>query len=385
MSHFRLGKNGVVFMICISLIFFGFLASAAAEESVSLPKTMIWSCYDVGASGYVQASAIADAFVKKYGIRVRLLPSGTSIGRLMPLTTGRVNCGFLANEVFFAVEGLYDFSTIEWGPQDLRVLLAHPTTIALATTKESGIKTIKDLKDKRVSWIPGAPTLNIKAEAFLAFGGLTWNDVKRVEFPSYGAACKALIEGKTDASVVSTSASIMYELETSPRGLFWVQFPPSDKEGWDRMLKIAPFLNPKKETIGAGISKENPVYLPGYRYPMITVYANADTKWVYNFVKALDQTYSLYEKAHAVMPDWKISDSGVPPADAPFHEGAIKYLREKGVWTAKDDEWNKARIEHLKKVQKAWEKTVAEAEAKKIKSKDLPAFWLKQRAEALNQ
>jgi len=385
MSHFRLGKNGVVFMICISLIFFGFLASAAAEESVSLPKTMIWSCYDVGASGYVQASAIADAFVKKYGIRVRLLPSGTSIGRLMPLTTGRVNCGFLANEVFFAVEGLYDFSTIEWGPQDLRVLLAHPTTIALATTKESGIKTIKDLKDKRVSWIPGAPTLNIKAEAFLAFGGLTWNDVKRVEFPSYGAACKALIEGKTDASVVSTSASIMYELETSPRGLFWVQFPPSDKEGWDRMLKIAPFLNPKKETIGAGISKENPVYLPGYRYPMITVYANADTKWVYNFVKALDQTYSLYEKAHAVMPDWKISDSGVPPADAPFHEGAIKYLREKGVWTAKDDEWNKARIEHLKKVQKAWEKTVAEAEAKKIKSKEFPEFWLKQRAEALNQ
>ncbi|MFH1954683.1 MAG: TAXI family TRAP transporter solute-binding subunit [Pseudomonadota bacterium] len=385
MSHFSIGKNGVIFMVVVSFIFFGFLASAGAEKSVSLPKTMIWSCYDVGASGYVQASAIADAFVKKYGIRVRLLPSGTSIGRLMPLTTGRVSCGFLANEVFFAVEGLYDFSTIEWGPQDLRVLLAHPTTIALATTKESGIKTIKNLKGKRVSWIPGAPTLNIKAEAFLAFGGLTWNDVNRVEFPSYGAACKALIEGKTDASVVSTSASTMYELETSPRGLFWAQFPPSDKEGWDRMLKIAPFLSPKKETIGAGISKENPVYLPGYRYPMITVYANADPEWVYNFVKALDQTYPTYEKAHAVMPDWKISESGVPPADAPFHVGAIKYLKEKGVWTAKDDEWNKARIEHLKKVQKAWEKTVAEAEAKKIKSKEFPEFWLKQRAEALGE
>ncbi|MBC8418154.1 MAG: TAXI family TRAP transporter solute-binding subunit [Pseudomonadota bacterium] len=385
MSHFRFGKNGVIFMVCVSLIFFGFLASAGAEESVSLPKTMIWSCYDVGASGYVQASAIADAFVKKYGIRIRLLPSGTSIGRLMPLTTKRVICGFLANEVFFAVEGLYDFSTIEWGPQDLRVLLAHPTTIALATTKESGIKAIKDLKGKRVSWIPGAPTLNIKAEAFLAFGGMTWNDVNRVEFPSYGAACKALIEGKTDASVVSTSASIMYELETSPRGLFWVQFPPSDKEGWDRMLKIAPFLSPKKETVGAGISKENPVYLPGYRYPMITVYANADPEWVYNFVKALDQTYPMYEKAHAVMPDWKISESGVPPADAPFHVGAIKYLKEKGVWTAKDDEWNKARLGQLKKVQGAWEKTVAEAEAKKIKSKEFPEFWMKQRAAALNQ
>jgi len=383
MSCLRVKKYGILFIVFISLTFFGFLALAGAEAQVSLPKTMIWSCYDVGASGYVQASAIADAFVKKYGVRVRLLPSGTSIGRLMPLTTRRVNCGFLANEVFFAVEGLYDFSSIEWGPQDLRLILAHPTTIALATTKESGIKNVKGLKGKRVSWIPGAPTLNIKAEAFLAFGGLTWKDVKRVEFPSYGSACKALIQGKTDASVVSTSASTMYELETSPRGLSWIQFPPDDKEGWKRMLKIAPFLSPKKETVGAAISKENPVYLPGYRYPMITVYANTDPEWVYNFVKALDQTYPMYEKAHAVMPPWKISESGVPPADAPFHMGAVKYLKEKGVWTAKDDEWNKTRIEHLKKVQKAWDDAIAEAESKKMKSKHFPKFWLKQRAKAL--
>jgi TRAP transporter TAXI family solute receptor len=360
-------------------------AGPAAAESGDLPKTMVWSCYDVGSSGYVQASAIADAFVKKYGVRVRLLPSGTSIGRLMPITTRRVDLGFLANEVYFAAEGLYDFSEIEWGPQDLRLILAHPTTIALATTKVSGIKTLQDLKGKRLSYIPGAPTLNIKGEAFLAFAGLTWDDVKKVEFPSYGASLKALIEGKTDASVVSTTASIMYELETSPKGLYWPPFPPENKAGWARMLKIAPFLSPYKETIGAGITKENPVYLPAYRYPMITVYADKDPQWVYNFIKAMDETYSLYEKAHPVMPFWKISDSGVPPADAPFHEGAIRYLKEKGVWTAKDDEWNNERIAHLKKVQAAWEKALQEREAKNIKSKQFPDFWLKIRAEAVGQ
>ncbi len=383
MTRFVFKKSAVLLTMSLSLILFGLLTCAGAESQVNLPKTMLWSCYDVGASGYVQASAIADAFVKKYGIRIRLLPSGTSIGRLMPLATKRVNCGFLANEVFFAVEGLYDFSSREWGPQDLRVILAHPTSTAMATTKESGIKEIKDLRGKRVSWIPGNPSLNIKAEAFLAFGGLTWKDVKRQEFPSYGAACKALKQGKTDASVVAPSASLMYELETSPRGLYWLQFPPEDKEGWKRMLKIAPFLSPKKETVGAGISKENPVFLPGYRYPMISVYADADADWVYNFIKALDQTYPMYEKAHAVMPTWKISGAGVPPADAPFHIGAVKYLKEKGVWTEKDDQWNNARLEQLKKVRNAWDKAVAEADAKKIKSKNFPKFWLEQRAKAL--
>ena len=36
-----------------------------------LPSTMIWSTYDVGSTGYVEASAIAEAFGKKYGSRFR--------------------------------------------------------------------------------------------------------------------------------------------------------------------------------------------------------------------------------------------------------------------------------------------------------------------------
>lgn len=376
MSKLRSKNSMLIFVSLCSVLFFGLAASANAEGPVSLPKTMLWSCYDVGASGYVQASAIADAFSKKFGTKIRLLPSGTSIGRLMPLTGKKVDCGFLANEVYFAYEGLYDFSAPNWGPQDLRVILAHPTTIAMATTKDSGIKKPADAKGKRVSFIPGAPTLNIKGEAFLAFAGLTWDDVQRVDFPSYGACLKALIEGKTDVSIVSTTASVMYELETSPKGLYWPAFPPEDKEGWKRMLKIAPFLSPYPETIGAGISPDKPVYLPAYRYPMITVYADADADWVYALIKAMDESFPIYEKAHAVMPFWNIKESGVPPADAPFHEGAVRYLKEKGIWNAEHDQWNNERIAHFKKLKTAWDAAVKEAENKKIAADKFPEFWL---------
>ena len=375
-------KTLAVFFVILSMCTFGIQGWVNADEA-KLPKTLLFSCYDVGASGYMQTSAIADAFSKKFGTRIRLLPSGTSIGRLLPLTTKRVNYGFLANEVYFAAEGIYDFAVEEWGPQDLRVVLAHPSSIAIATTKDSGVKTLKDLKGKRVSYIPGAPTLNIKAEAFLAFAGLTWDDVQKVEFPSYGAACKALIEGKTDASVVSPAAPLMYELESSPRGLHWLEFPKDDKEGWKRMLKIAPFLSPFMETIGPGMSKENPKALPSYRYPMVTVYADADPEAVYQFTKAMDETFPLYAPTHAIMESWKVQESGVPPADAPFHEGAIRYLKEIGVWTAEHDAWNNARIEHMKKLQKAWEEALDEKQAQKISSKKFTDFWMKKRAAAL--
>lgn len=72
--------------------------SAFAE----LPGTMQWTAADVGSSGYVEATAIANALIEKHGTRIRIVPSGTSIGRMMQLKQGRVNMGFLANECFFA-------------------------------------------------------------------------------------------------------------------------------------------------------------------------------------------------------------------------------------------------------------------------------------------
>jgi len=234
MINLNVRKNGFIFALLITFIFIGLSVSAGAGQPTSLPKTMLWSCFDVGSTGYLQASAIANAFVKKYGTRIRLLPSGTAIGRLMPLATRKVMCGLLANEVYFAVEGLYDFSTVEWGPQDLRMVLAHRQCVGMATTKKSGIKTLKDFKGKRVSWVPGSPSVNVKVDAFLAFAGLTRSDVKVVKFPNYASALRGLIKGETDGSIGGVSAAIFYELDSSPRGLYW---PPTPPRGQRRLEK----------------------------------------------------------------------------------------------------------------------------------------------------
>ena len=383
-ERWKMGLSTFKLMVTAIVISFTFLCSpfAFAQSTSPIPKTMVWSTYDVGSSGYVQASAIADALVKKYGTRIRLLPSGTDVGRLTPLAIKKVSYGFLANEVYFATEGLYSFSSEEWGPQDLRVVAVHPASVAMPTTKESNIRTIQDIKGKRLTYVPGAPSLNVKMDAILAFAGLTWDDVKKIEFPSYSASFRSLLEGRADAAVGSVTSPIMYELDSSPRGLFWVEFPPEEKEAWKRMQKICPFLSPMKEGIGAGLDQKHPRNLIGFKYPMVTVYANEDPETVYNFLKALDECYDLYKNSHPVMPFWRL-DYMKPPADAPFHEGAIKYLKEKGVWTAEDEAWNNERIAHMKKLQDAWQKALEEREAKKINSKDFPAYWLEKRKEAL--
>ena len=108
------------------------LATTAAASDIKLPKSMVWSAYDLGSSGYAEASGIANALQKKHPTRIRIVPAGTSIGRMLPMATGKVKYGFLANEAFFAAEGSYDFADLAWGPQDIRIVLGRPATVGFA-------------------------------------------------------------------------------------------------------------------------------------------------------------------------------------------------------------------------------------------------------------
>ena len=356
----------------------------AAKSLPNLPSTMIWSTYDVGSTGYVEASAIADALGKTFGTRVRLQNSGTSIGRVLPLKQGRASHAWLANELYFAAEGLYEYAGPDWGPQDMRVLMGRLNAFSVVATKESGIKEPKDLKGKRMAIAPANTSVNVKVEPVLAFAGLTWKDVQLVEFPSYGASLKALIEGKADCAGAAPAAAVLRELEASPRGISWVALDPANKDGWGRAQKAVPFVEPHAESIGAGLTKEKPVWMMGYRYPMITVYAKTKADEVYAVTKAIAETYDVYKSAAPIMPRWDVKKAGTPPMDAAFHDGAIRYLKEKGIWTADHQKWQDGALKRQKMLQAAWKEMMAkEPAAKGADTKKLQTLWVPRRAEVL--
>lgn len=361
----------------------GYMAGARAESLANLPSTMIWSTYDVGSTGYIEASAIADALGKKYGARVRLQPSGTSIGRLLPLKEGRVSHAWLANEAFFAAEGLFEYGAADWGPQDIRVLLGRQAGFSVACTKESGITKPAELKGKRFAYVAANTSVNIKMEAILAFAGLTWKDMQLVNFPSYAASLKALVEGKADAAGATPTAAILRELEASPRGISWVELDPNNKAGWEAGQKAVPFVEPYGETVGAGLSADKPVSMMGYRYPMICVYANTPEAEVYAIMKATVETFDLYKDANSIMPRWAVKQAGTPPADAAFHDGAVRYLKEIGQWTAEHQAWQDRTLKRQKALQAAWQETTAAAKAQNVAGDDFPKFWETRRVEAL--
>ncbi|RJK96681.1 TAXI family TRAP transporter solute-binding subunit [Paracoccus aestuarii] len=330
---------------------FGTLPATAQE----LPGTMIWTAYDVGSAGYAEASAIADAFGRQFGTRVRIQPSGSGIGRLQPLLQGRADYAFLATEAFFMGEGAYDFAVQEWGPHQLRAVAGRPAGITLIAAGDAGIDTVADAAGKRIAFVAGNPSVNVKCEAILAFGGLTLEDVQVITFPTYAAAMASMTRNESDATCTTPTTSQLYELAESPRGIYYVPLEADNQAGWDQLLEVLPIMGPSDEDIAAGLPEGEIAKMAAYRYPVITTTPDKTDDEVYAFIKALDETYDLYKDGTATMVRWSLDMSGKPAIDVPFHDGAIRYLTERGIWTEEDRAWNDRAIARMDALVAAWQ------------------------------
>ncbi|VIO73041.1 hypothetical protein CI41S_35700 [Bradyrhizobium ivorense] len=358
------------------------LAAPASAEDVKLPPTMAVTAYDTGTAGFNIAVGVGKMMKDKYGTDVRVLPAGNDVARLAPLRAKRAVSSAMGSGTYFAQEGVFEFGAREWGPQALQLLLSSVDCNcgALGVAADAGVKEMKDLKGKRVGFVVGSPALNQNALAMLAFGGLTQNDVKIVEFASYGAMWKGLINNDTDAAFGTTITGPAKEAETSPRGLMWPPLPAKDKEGWARVQKVGSFFFPQTATCGAGISPDKPIELGNYPYPIFVAYASQPAEQVYSITKAMIVNYDAY-KDSAPGAGGLAASRQTKNWVVPVHPGAVKALKEAGFWTDEQEAHNNALYKRQEVLATAWADY-----GKSNPPSDDKAFldgWMKARAAAL--
>jgi uncharacterized protein len=359
-------------------------STIALAQAPNLPSTLAWSAYDVGSGGYNQSVAIGNALKQKYNVSLRVLPGKNDISRTLPIRSGQVQ--FSANGVggsYLAQEGMHEFGAPDWGPQPVRGLMLNTSdqVLTVIAAKDSGVRTIADLKGKRVAWVIGAPALNQNITAMLAFANLTWNDVKKVEFGGFGAAMDGIINNQVDAAFTSSISGKAYQIAKSPRGLVYPVIPHSDKEGWKRLNSVAPFFFPFMGTEGAELSKDKPAESATYPYPILMTYAAQNADLVYNMTKAMVDTYDGYKSAAPGNSGWDPSRQNFSWV-IPYHNGAIKYWKDAGMWKPEHQAHNDSLLQRQKVLAGAWE------QVKKARHANDEAFekaWMKARADALGK
>ncbi|MBU2645924.1 TAXI family TRAP transporter solute-binding subunit [bacterium] len=308
-----------------------FLGLATAGYSAKLPNVVACTSYGVGVAGYTVASGLGEAVNKLTPMKWRVEPYGTGIERIAPLKSKETEFTLITNVTsLLAYKGYDEFAM--WGPQPLRLVsMGNTISPGMYVRGDSGIMTIADLKDKRLPDIKGNPTVMREIEAILAFGNLSYADVKKIPVAGFGAAMQAVLDGDIDASMASIFSSKVKELCSGPHGCRFLEMPAADKEGWKRAQEKLPAIFPATQAKVAGLDK--PVALFGISYALYC-YPWVDDNVVYNVVKSLDKGYDYFKASHPWLKQWKLDNMVKNVATIPFHPGAVNYYKEAGVWNA---------------------------------------------------
>jgi TRAP transporter TAXI family solute receptor len=358
---------------------------AVATES-ALPRVMVWTAYGTGAAGYAQAAALGGLLKFEEGSNIRILPGRNDVSRMIPLKTGRASYCLCGIASYFGQEGIFLFNKPDWGPQPIRMVLASQGTqsFGLAAAGDTGLEHPRELKGQKVIFIRGADSINMITSAVLAYGGLTWADVRRVDASGTNEAIEAVINGHADVMPMSTRTPLMERIAASPRGISWLAMPnesDEEKRAWGRAKNVIPYYLPQVETRGAGVSEADPWDGGGYALPILVTNADRNADEVYALTRFVDEHYENFKTLAPGAEGWELSRQ-VFDWVMPYHEGAVRYFREQGVWSAEYEAHNQRLLERQRVLENAWEQQL---DAIDERGQAFQSSWMKRRGNALTE
>lgn len=307
------------------------LALAVAGAATSANAQQFFRIGTGGAAGtyYPVGGMIANSISQPGKLIATAVASNGSVANINGILGGSLEAGFTQSDVaYWAYSGT---GTFDGKPkaQDLRLIATlYPESIHLVARKGSGIKTVADLRGKRVSMDePGSGTL-VDVRLILGAFGMTDKDIK-AEYLKPNQAGDKLKDGGLDAFffVSGAPAGAISELASSGAG---IELVPIVGPEIDKLRSQQEFFTP--DTIAANTYQNvGEVKTISINAQLVTS-AKLPEQTVYDIVKALysDATRKTLDNGHA---KGKLitKENAVKGAGIPFHAGAEKYYKEVGL------------------------------------------------------
>ena len=170
-----------------------------------------------GASGpyNIIGTTLADIYTNEYDVNSRTQTTGSSVENLNLIDQGKVEVAFVMSDALSqAINGEVSFKEKIESVSTIATL--YPNVVQIITKADSGIKTIEDLKGKRVAVGDQNSGVEVNARTLLNGHGITYDDIK-VDYLGYAEAADGLSAGTIDAAFLTSglpNASVMELSET---------------------------------------------------------------------------------------------------------------------------------------------------------------------------
>lgn len=271
--------------------------------------------------------ALADIWNKNISkMNATAQSTGASIANINLLKGNNVDIIFTQNDIanysYNGTELLKDQAY-----KDLRGLAClYNETIQLVALESSGIKTIADLKGKKVS--VGAPGSGTEANArqILEAAGLTYNDI-RVQYLSFGESANNMKDGNIDAAfnTAGIPTAAIQDLSVSKK----MVLVPIDGNVAAKLMAKYPFYALQVVPAGTYQGQTKDVTTVAVK-SMLAVSSKMSEDLVYRLLETMYDNTDRLIAAHSQGKNIKL-ETALEGMSIPLHLGAEKYFKEKGV------------------------------------------------------
>ncbi|OLC16098.1 MAG: hypothetical protein AUH29_06195 [Candidatus Rokubacteria bacterium 13_1_40CM_69_27] len=317
-------------VLAVAAALAGAAGPAAAQTLASIGTNPPGSVFYAVGSGLAKVAADAGT------LRLNVQPySGTST--FIPLLE--------SGELEFGVNNAVDMGLAYRGPNfkiggrnpfphapGLRVVMrGAPLLISPVVRRDSPIKTMYDVKGKRVTGeYPANLAIWYNTFGELASAGLTWSDVRVVPVPSLNDGVDALMQGRADMTSYALNGAKVREADAAV-GVRHLSIDCSP-EG-ERRLRAVPGYYPRRVKKGEAFAVVEDICVVAYDIYVVAGHRVADGV-VDGLLRAVWEHGDKLVPVHPIFREWTRDRLASADVTIPYHPTAVRFFRERGVWTA---------------------------------------------------
>ena len=318
MKKQRVFKGIFMFVICSI-----FLSSVITTDAVA--EKIVFMTGSPGGSWQAFGGIVKNILASKMPeVGVTVLPGGAG-NNVMGVEMGKANMGLSAS--FVSVEAQKGNPPFKKPTTKVRHLLTvWPQWYHLMVTTASGIKSVRDLRGKKIATLKRGSAGETSTRKVLSLYGLSYKDLAQVNYQGSGSMAEMIIDGHIDAcSSVGPVPASYYTQVAQTKSIRLV----SIKDKLDELHKLNPGYIPDAISAGSykGVDEDVPT---ASLWVHIIVPADMDEALAYRLTKTFVENYQAIRDARkgmsAVNPKNMAKDVGLE-----YHPGSKKYFKEVGL------------------------------------------------------
>ena len=262
------------------------------------------------------------------GIVANVQSTGASVENIGLISKGEAEIAFVQNDItYYAYTGTESFEG-KGEIKDIRgMAMIYPELVQIIATEESGIKSVEDLKGKKVAIGASGSGVEANARQVLAVHNMTYDDLGKADYLSFNEAADQLKNRQIDAAFITAGVPTSAVTEISQTSK--IKIIPIESNKISELKKDYPFYTeviiPANTYNGQSSDTTTAAVMA-----MLVVPESLDEDLVYKMTKAIFEQRQTIIDTHSRGNDINL-ETAIEGMPIELHPGSQRYYDEQGV------------------------------------------------------